>query len=411
MKYSNKIQKNNSEDQKIFSVSGFIKFLNIGLKRSKAKIIGEVGEAKSGPTGHVYFTLKDEKDKGGMINCIIWRSRYSLYGIKLQEGMRIMAFGYPEIYPPSGRLSFIAETIEIAGEGELKKQYDELKKRLKEEGIFAEARKRPIPKYSQKIGVITSRQGAVLADFLNNIGNFGFKIKMIDSRVEGQTATKDLLASIRALRKKDIDVLVIIRGGGSLESLMPFNNELLVREVASFPVPVIAGIGHDKDEPLLALAADAAESTPTAVANLLNKSWQEALLLLERYERGILGYFAGIFEKYRRAERSLMISFGNFKNTLLNVKINLRNSADKSFFGFESLLSRVDQQIRHAEKTVSSNNPERQLMLGYSIVRHSGRIIRTVQNARIGSNIDIRVSDGEINSEVKNVRTIDSREP
>src|SRR4030042_1566728 len=278
---------------RIFSVSEFIALLNIGLKSSKAKIIGEVGEAKAGPTGHVYFTLKDEKDQSTM-NCIIWKSRYGLYGIKLQEGMKIMASGYPEIYPLSGRLSVLAETIELAGEGELKKQYDESKKKLEREGVFAVERKRLIPRYPQKIGVITSNQGAVIADFLNNIGKFGFKIKMIDSRVEGQEAVRDLLSSIKTFRKKDIDVLVIIRGGGSLESLMSFNNGLLAREVANFPVPVIAGIGHDKAEPLVALAADVSESTPTAIANLLNESWEEALLRLGGYERGILGYLEEI---------------------------------------------------------------------------------------------------------------------
>ena len=126
--------------------------------------------------------------------------------------------------------------------------------------------------------MITSKQGAVIHDFLNNIGKFGFDIKMIDSRVEGQGAVEDLLAAIQTFRKKDIDVLVIIRGGGSMESLMPFNNELLVREVVGFPVPVLVGIGHDKDMPLVALAADRSESTPTAVANLLNESWERALL-------------------------------------------------------------------------------------------------------------------------------------
>ena len=149
----------------IFSVSEFIELLNIGLKKSRAKIIGEVGKVDFAASGHVYFSLRDEKDQS-TINCIIWKSRYVLYGIKLQAGMKIMAFGFPEIYPLSGRLSFIAETIELAGQGELKKQYDELKKRLEREGIFAEAKKRPIPKYPQKIGVITSLQGAVWLIFL-----------------------------------------------------------------------------------------------------------------------------------------------------------------------------------------------------------------------------------------------------
>lgn len=360
---------------------------------------------KVGPTGHIYFTLKDESNQS-MMKCIIWKSRYSLYGIKLQEGMKIMTYGYPEIYPPSGRLSFIAETIEFAGEGELKKQYDELKKKLEKEGIFAEEKKRPIPKYPQKVGIITSKQGAVLADFLNNIGKFGFKIKMIDSRVEGQEAVRDLLASIKTFRKKDIDALVIIRGGGSLESLMPFNNELLVREVANFPVPVIAGIGHDKDEPLVALAADVSESTPTAVANLLNESWEQAMLFLERYERGIVVRYEMILNNYKAIENELKISLRNFKNALLNVKINLRNSVNKSFSGFKSLLSRVNQQIEYAEKVVNLNDPERQLMLGYSIASCEGMIIKRVKDVKIRDNIDLRVVDGTIISEVKNINKI-----
>jgi len=388
---------------KIFSVSEFITLLNIGLKSSKVKIIGEVGEAKTGPTGHVYFTLKDEKDQS-MMNCIIWKYKYGLYGIKLQEGMKIMASGYPEIYSLSGRLSFIAETIELAGEGELKKQYDELKKKLEREGIFALEKKRSIPKYPHKIGVITSRQGAVIADFLNNIGKFGFKIKMIDSRVEGQEAVRDLLASIKTFRKKDIDVLVIIRGGGSLESLMPFNNELLVREVSSFPVPVIAGIGHDKDEPLVALAADASESTPTAVANLLNESWEQAFLLLERYERDIVGRYEMILDNYKEVENELRISLSNFKNALLNVKIRLRDSLDKSLSGFKLLLSAVNQKVIQAEKSVFFNNPERQLRLGYSISRCNGKIIRRTGDTKVGENMDVRVLDGIIISEVKNIK-------
>src|SRR3989344_1552049 len=122
-------------ENKIFSVSEFIYLLNIGLRSSGAKIVGEVTEAKVYSSGHVYFTLKDEKD-GAVMACIIWKSRYGLYGIRLEPGMKILASGYPEIYAPSGKFSFIAETIEPAGEGELKKQYDELKKKLLDEGLF-----------------------------------------------------------------------------------------------------------------------------------------------------------------------------------------------------------------------------------------------------------------------------------
>ena len=391
-----------STENKIFSVSEFIYLLNIGLKSSRAKIIGEITEVKISSLGHVYFTLKDEKD-GAVLSCIIWKSRYNVYGIKLETGMKILAQGYPEIYAPLGKLSFIAETIELAGAGELKKQYDELKKKLAEEGLFAEERKRPIPKYPQKVGVITSKQGAVLADFLNNIGKFGFRISMIDSRVEGQEAVEDLLTSVRTFKKQDIDVLVIIRGGGSFESLMPFNNETLVREVANFKVPVIAGVGHHKDEPLITFAADVSVSTPTAAANYLNQSWEDALLLLERHERNILGRYEDIFENYKTIENKLKISLQNFRSDLSGVKVSLENYLAKSFTGFMALVLEVSQQLSHSEKVIYLNNPERQLNLGYSIAVADGKIIRKTGDVKIGQSFDLRVSDGRINSEVKKI--------
>ena len=369
-----------SAANKIFSVSEFIALLNIGLKKSEVKIVGEVGQVQFGPTGHVYFTLKDEKEPG-LIGCIIWKSKYLLYGIKLQEGMKIMTSGHPEVYAPSGRLSFISDTIELAGEGTLKKQYEELKKKLTAEGLFAEEKKRALPKYPQKIGVITSKQGAVLADFLNNIGKFGFKIKLIDSRVEGQEAVSDLLAAVKSFRKQDIDALVIIRGGGSMESLMPFNNELLVREVAAFPVPVVAGIGHDRDEPLAALAADFSESTPTACANLLNESWEQLLLSLERCERNIITRYEAIFDRYLMIENKLKIFFERFK----------------------ALLDSVAQILGQAERAIFLNNPERQLKLGYSIASINGKIIKQIKEAAIGEMIDLKVSDGNIKSEIKKI--------
>jgi len=390
-------------ENKIFSVSEFIYLLNIGLRSSKAKIIGEVTEVKISSLGHVYFTLKDEKD-GAVLSCIIWKSRYHLYGIKLETGMKILAQGYPEIYAPLGKLSFISETIELSGEGELKKQYDELKKKLTEEGLFAEERKRSIPRYPQRIGVITSKQGAVLADFLNNVGKFGFKIIMIDSRVEGQEAVEDLLASVKTFKNHDIDVLVLIRGGGSFESLMPFNNETLVREVVNFKVPVIVGVGHHKDEPLITFAADVSVSTPTAAANYLNQSWEEASLLLERYERNILGRYEEIFENYKIIENKLKISLQNFKNNLSGVRMSLENYLEKSFLGFRAIFSETLQKLGHSEKVISLNNPERQLNLGYSIALAEGKVIRKTGDVKIGQNFDLRVSDGRISSEVKKLK-------
>src|SRR3989344_3474182 len=327
----------NEKSEKIFSVSDYIEILNQGLKNFRAKIIGEIGKTDIYPSGHVYFSLRDEKDQS-VINCIIWKSKYELFGIEIKEGIKIIATGYPNIYKQTGRFSFIAETIELAGEGALKKEYEKLKKKLGDEGIFEESKKRTIPSYPQKIGIITSKKGAVLGDFLSNIGNYGFKITMVDSRVEGQAAITDLLSAIKTVKKKDIEVLVIMRGGGSFESLQPFNNELLVREVANFPVPVIAAIGHDKDVPLVSLAADLEVSTPSIAAITLSESWKEAVLLVERHRTDIISSYEGgldaanllidraiaaiseagnlILGKYKMAKNQLRVSFQSFKNAI-----------------------------------------------------------------------------------------------
>lgn len=391
------------EKDKIYTVSEFVQFLNADLKWHKAKIVGEVGEAKAGPTGHMYFTLKDESN-GAMLNCIMWASKYRLFGITLEPGKKIVAYGNPEIYAPSGRLSFIADTIELAGEGDLKKQYDELKKKLEKEGLFAPENKRPIPQYPHKIGVITSKGGAVIHDFLNNIGKFGFDIKMIDSRVEGQGAVEDLLGAIKTFRKKEIDVLVIIRGGGSMESLMCFNNELLVREITGFPVPVIAGIGHDKDVPLAAMAADAMVSTPTAAANLLNESWNQALLLVERFEREILNRYSLIIKKYQDVENRVKIALQKFYGDITGIKAKLKSYGQVYVFGFNSLLLRVGEQLKGAENVININNPERQLKLGYTIATVAGKIIRKTGDVKVGQDIILRLSDGQIESEIKRIK-------
>jgi len=420
----NLFRENNAGDEIVFSVSEYIEFLNLKIKPFEVKIVGEVGQVQFGPTGHVYFSLKDEKN-GSTLNCIIWKSSYRSYGINLKEGMKIKAVGHAEIYAQSGRLSFIAKVISLAGEGALKKEYDRIKALLEKEGIFAEERKRRLPVYPHKIGVITSRQGAVIADFLNNLGKFGFSVKMIDSRVEGQEAVKDLLASIKSFKKQKIEVLIIMRGGGSMESMMAFNNELLVREIASFPCPVIAGIGHHKDMPLAAMAADVAVSTPTAAANLLGESWQKAELFLERaarqivlaYERKLAhinsllqrslaeldGFKRDMIERYEEFKSGLRFYLQKIDGKINSIKSDIKNLSLKVFFSFDSALRNVSRQTDYAEKTISLNNPERQLKLGYSIAFLKGEVLRSVSQIQKGQELNIRLADGFVESEVKKI--------
>ena len=189
-----------------------------------------------------------------------------------------------------------------------------------------------------------------------------------------------------------------------MESLMPFNNELLVREVVGFPVPVLVGIGHDKDVPLVAMAADRSESTPTAVANLLNESWEQALLLLERFERKIFASYGLIFEKYKAIENKFKISLQNFKNNILNIGANLEKQMESYFTGFVLLCDKTREKVANIEKLVNLNNPERNLRLGYSIASIGGKIVRKASDAKIGEELNIKITDGTISAEIKNIK-------
>ncbi len=428
-------------------VSEYIGFLNESLRGFYASIIGEVGQVSRSSRGHVYFSLKDQK-KESVINCVIWKGNYELYGVELEDGMEIVATGYPDIYEPTGKLTFKADAVELVGEGALKKAYEELKKKLAGEGIFDLDKKKPIPDYPNKIGVITSIHGAVIHDFINNLGRYGFHVQIMDSRVEGQQAIKELLHSLRSFRKKDIDALVIIRGGGSLESLMAFNNEALVREVSGFPVPVIAGIGHHLDVPLLSLAADAMESTPTATANLLNRSWEQAENKVEKYRRDIFEQYGDalretqmrlddsvsavqaaldfIFDFYRELEQTLKTSIAKVRYSIL-MKTRLIKDAvvsinrgflrlakifdDHTISGwrtslrpnFTSQLYLVNQKLDFFENTVRLNDPTRQLRLGYSITRYEGKVVRSINDVSVGASLNTQVSDGVIDSNVQGV--------
>ncbi len=399
MKYQNQ---SNIFDDAPLSVAQFIKKINAQIEPISCKIIGEISEVKPGPTGHIYFSLKDENN-GAVISCALWKSRADLFGIQLKAGMKIIASGHCEVYAPSGRLSFICDAIELAGEGALKAAYEQLLKKLDGEGLFAPEKKRAIPRYCRKIGIITAKQGAVIHDFLNNIGKFGFQIEFIDSRVEGQLAVGDLLASIETFQTRKIDVLVIMRGGGSLEAMLAFNNETIVRRVAAFPAPVIAAIGHDKDVPLAAMAADAAVSTPTAAANLLTQSWQEIPRALDRYGTiSLQGYKNALARKNLQLKEYAAI-LAHFKFILEKINRQLQDAAQSSMAKIKTALIAATQKIAHFQELIAARDPARQLRLGYCIAKINGAIVKRAGAAKAGDDMDIILSDGIINSQVKKI--------
>jgi len=211
------VQNKERKDEKPYTISGYLNFLNTEFRRYGARVQGEVNSLDI-RDNYLFLSLKDKDDKS-ILSCFMWKNNYELCGISLEIGMEIIVDGFPEIYPLTGRFNFRVSTIELVGEGALKKAYDKLRQKLEKEGLFSTERKKPIPEFPQRIGLITSETGAVIHDFLNNLGKHGYHTQFVNSKVEGQAAVHDLLSAINYFDDKNIDVLVIIRGGGSMESL------------------------------------------------------------------------------------------------------------------------------------------------------------------------------------------------
>jgi len=407
------------------SVTGYISLINELLKRVEVKIVGEVSELKKASSGHLYFSLKDEKS-GDVINCAVWSSIYRMCGISLEDGMQIIVSGNADIYRARGTFTFKVQTVELVGEGALKKAYDELKTKLSNEGVFDEEKKRKIPKFPKRIGVITSAKGAAIHDFTNNLEKYGLKVYICDSRVEGQEAIKDLLFSLKIMKRKNIDVLVIARGGGSLQSLLAFDNEMLVREIANFPIPVVAGIGHHEDITLSALAADKTLSTPTAAANYLTRGYQKAQEELSRFQENIRRsyedalykenrrftslfekitfYFRQLLEKYRKAEERAKRNLFYIKN-IINVKREEISFLEHRVSGgFQLGVQQTRKRIKNISQVILANDPQKQLNLGYAIVKKEGRVVKSIKGVKLEETMRTVLSDGEIYSKIKNIK-------
>lgn len=412
------------QEETVFSVSTYLDVVNRELYRLHARVLGEVTSFKMQGSA-LYFSVKD-KDDDSTLPVFMWLSDYHLSGVEIAEGMEILIEGRSEVYKPSGRLNFRAHTIELVGEGALKKAYDAMKKKLEAEGIFAEEKKRALVPYPEKLGLITSKTGAVIHDFLNNLGKFGYNVRFMDSRVEGAAAVKDILAAIKYFSTQDIDTLVIIRGGGSLESLQAFNHELVVRAIAEFPHPVVCAIGHDKDVPLAQLAADLAPSTPTATTILLNRSWGEAENMVSFSSQRLLAYMN---EQFWEMDSTLTTSheklaryFGELLALFEVKEQELRNSVDvlgraihaQKVFIAESLrvlsvrykhaLLVMTESLRKIATQIEVYDPFRQLKLGYSILQTKDGILRSIRTAMVGERFEARLSDGTLEAEIIDIK-------
>lgn len=408
------------------SVGQFLDGLNLELSGMAARVQGEISSVDERERV-VYFSLKDAAD-GSTLPCLIFRSAYVMSGVRLAVGDEVIVEGSPEIWKPMGKLSMKCGFIEYAGEGALKKAYDALFAKFSTEGLLAPERKREIPAFPTRIALLTSRDGAAIGDFMMNVGRHGYAIDLYASSVEGARAVPELLAGLRYFRKHAdrYDVLVVIRGGGSLESLSAFNNETLVRAIAEFPIPVIAGIGHEKDVTLATLVADAGVSTPTAASRLVRQSWEEGAERVVRAEHtlrsrtadllsgvrerlsvmddSLLGHFQDMKERIRTIVDRFLLKRETLSYRLRTVSESIATSENGLKKAKGIMITGFVDRLSHIEALFKQFDPNRALALGYSLIRlGSGKILRKSTDAKVGDRLDIRLSEGTIDAEVKEV--------
>lgn len=356
------------------SVSEFLDIVNSKVGEEEFLITGEVTGFKLHPAG-VFFSVKDSEES--LLRCYLSPYLYRSLGVEFEDGSKVVISGYAEIYKRRGDLTMKVKSVALAGEGELKKAYEELKKKLEEEGLFE--RKRELPEFINRIAVITSRSGAVIDDFRKNLKPLGFNLSLMDSRVEGAKAVPEILSALKYFNEhsEDYDILVLMRGGGSLEDLQAFNNEKVARALFAIKIPTIAAVGHDRDVPIANLVADTAVSTPTAAAVKIGSSWDSLAMslpqlsdeLLHRFELNFLPDFSGLGQNIALA--------------------------------FEGLIENVKIKLKTAESLFSAHDPRSVLKLGYSLsLGSNGKTIKSADELEIGEEIKTQFAKGAIWSKI-----------
>lgn len=387
-----------------FSVSEFLDVTNELLGARDVVVQGEVVGAKSHPTGF-YFSLKDTTAPA-LMDCYMSPYAYRGSGLTLEDGMLVRVGGIASVYKPKGRFSFRVETLQLAGEGSLKKAYEALKKKLSEGGLFE--RKRPLPEFVTRIGLITSRTGAVIDDFRTNLARLGMRVLHYDVRVEGAQAVGQIRQALEWFNAHAdrIDVLVLIRGGGSLEDLQPFNDEWVVRGVFGSRVPTIVSIGHDRDVPLAQMAADASGSTPTATAHIINDTWSPLTQRLPRIAQQLAyaydGALTGVRADVDALQQRCAVHAGRIVNHGRLLEQRLRHGCERIGARIAQLKETITNYARHMDAA----SPERLLRLGYSIVTDDvGAVVRGVGQLRHGQVVHTRLASGTFAAEVKELRS------
>jgi len=373
---------------------------------STVAIEGEISNFRPAGSGHWYFTLKD---RDAMIQAVMFKYRSARVAFTPADGQKVVVRGNISVYAKRGNYQIICDSMEKAGEGDILAMLEERKRKLAAEGLFAEDKKRPLPFFPTRIAVVTSPTGAAIRDILQVLGrrSSGLDVVVLPAPVQGDSAGAKIAAQIRRANRFQLgDVIITGRGGGSLEDLLPFSDEEVVRAVAESEIPVISAVGHEIDTALTDYAADVSAPTPSAAAEIVSKSREELSDRVHRLKEEMstriqnrvenAGLLIRQFTPENLEER--------FRQVLQPYQLHLDDAKEEAVRNLQDMLTSTRHRVDMLRSSIEGNSPLAILRKGYAVVtdRRNGVLIGSVKQSTAGDPIDIRLHDGRLGATVEN---------
>ena len=388
----------------ILSVSELLRSVRDTLERRFPLlwVRGEISNVSRPPSGHCYFTLKDGS---AQVDCVMFRSRLAGLGWDLREGAQVEARALVTLYEPRGRFQLTVEGMRLAGKGELYERFLRLKEKLEREGLFDSAAKRPPPEYPRAIGVVTSLQAAALRDVLTTLArrNRALPVIVYPVPVQGDGAAARIAAMLRtANARAECDVLLLVRGGGSIEDLWPFNEEAVARAIRASNIPVVSGVGHETDFTIADFAADRRAPTPTAAAELVSPAREELLARVAECARCLSREARRQVEYAMQAVDALARRLVHPAERLRSYQQLVAQLRARLSFGLSHNLRGFAGRVERLQVALAGLNPQAVLGRGYSITQDAeGHVVSDAAAVREGDRLRTTLARGSLESEVK----------
>ena len=366
-------------------------------------IKGEISNFKSYSSGHWYFTLKDDN---AAISCVMFSQYNYIVDFVVEDGMAVELVGNVSLYAKTGQYQFYVESIVQSGVGLLFKKFEELKEKLFKEGLFDESIKKPLPLFAKKIGVISSRSGAVIHDIINvtRSRNNLVSILLYPSKVQGSGTAKNVIDGIDYFNKlKNVDVIIVARGGGSFEDLYEFNDESLARKVRISEIPIISAVGHETDFTILDFVSDKRAATPSHAAEIAVVQYDALLNIIEQLYNKADYYLNDRITKYKSRINACAIDLKNFGKIFDLYRSRISNLEYKLSNNIKNRVMENLNKVKLLEAKLDLLNQSYILEKGYAIITKNNKVVSSANAISIGDNLNIKLKDGAIASSVNEV--------